>query len=180
MRKIQIDLASPCMRRTLFRIPALACASGLVLLLLLPVVAVNISGYRDDLRRHDLALAAARARQAPVAAVVPVRHSPIEPGQAAVVNAAVMQLNLPWQMLKDAIQATSSVKVALLALDPDARKRTLRITAETKTTDDMIGYIELVKAQDCFAAVTLTRHEINEQDPNHPVRFQLDAQWRQP
>jgi Tfp pilus assembly protein PilN len=44
----------------------------------------------------------------------------------------------------------------------------------------MIGYVERMKAQDWFANVTLTRHEIDDQDQNHPVRFQLDAQWRQP
>ncbi|HZV65151.1 MAG TPA: PilN domain-containing protein, partial [Telluria sp.] len=66
------------------------------------------------------------------------------------------------------------------ALEPDARKRTMRITAEAKTSDDMIAYVEQLKQQELFAAVVLTRHEINDQDPNKPIRFQLDAQWTAP
>ena len=68
----------------------------------------------------------------------------------------------------------------LLALEPDARKHVLRLTAEVKNSDDMIGYIELLKQQEFFSAVTLTRHEVSELDPNRPLRFQLDAEWRAP
>jgi hypothetical protein len=31
-----------------------------------------------------------------------------------------------------------------------------------------------------FSAVALLRHEVNELDPNRPLRFQLDAQWSAP
>ena len=49
--------------------------------------------------------------------------------------------------------------------------------AEAKTSDDMIAYIEQLKKQEFFTAVLLTKHEINEQDPNKPWRFQFEAQW---
>jgi hypothetical protein len=43
--------------------------------------------------------------------------------QADAVNAAVMQLNLPWRALHDAVAAATPASIALLALEPDARKR---------------------------------------------------------
>jgi Tfp pilus assembly protein PilN len=181
MRKIQADLSSPSLRRTLYRTPRLVRALFFIVLVLVPPAVTNVAVYVADLKRYDAAVAARQVRQAPPAAVSPVVHQPQVPQeQAAAVNAAVMQLNLPWRALRDAVQATTPKNVALLAIEPDARKQVLRITAEAKTSDDMIGYVEQMKALDSFAAVALTRHEINEQDPNHPVRFQLDAQWRQP
>lgn len=53
----------------------------------------------------------------------------------------------------------------------------LKATAEAKASDDMVGYVEQLKKQGLFSNVLLTRHEINEQDPNKPIRFQLEAEW---
>jgi Tfp pilus assembly protein PilN len=132
-------------------------------------------------RAFDAQLAALRVRaSAPAAAPVPAAGPAISAAQAAAVNGAVLQLNLPWRALHDAIGAATPRSIALLALEPDARKRTMRITAEAKTSDDMIAYVEQLKQQELFAAVVLTRHEINDQDPNKPIRFQLDAQGMAP
>jgi Tfp pilus assembly protein PilN len=67
--------------------------------------------------------------------------------------------------------------VALLALEPDARRRSLRITAEARNSDDMLAYVAKMQEQGWFASVALVRHEIAEQEPNRPLRFQLSAQW---
>ncbi len=95
-------------------------------------------------------------------------------------NAAVLQLNLPWRALHDAIAAATPKDIALLALEPDPRRRSMKITAEARTSDEMIAYVERLKQQELFGAVALLRHEINELDPNRPIRFQLDAQWSAP
>jgi hypothetical protein len=42
----------------------------------------------------------------------------------------------------------------------------------------MIDYVQALQQQERFSSVILARHEINDQDPNHPIRFQVDAQWR--
>jgi Tfp pilus assembly protein PilN len=102
----------------------------------------------------------------------------VPPAQAGAVNASVQQLNVPWRGLHDAVQAATPATIALLALEPDAKKSSVRITAEAKTSDDMIAYVEQLQRVEWFSAVLLARHEINEQDPNRPIRFQVDAQWR--
>jgi hypothetical protein len=78
----------------------------------------------------------------------------------------------------DAVQAATPATIALLALEPDARKSSVRITAEAKNSDDMIAYVEALQRVEWFTTVLLARHEINEQDANRPIRFQIDAQWR--
>ena len=95
-------------------------------------------------------------------------------------NAAVLQLNLPWRALQDAVAAATPPAIALLALEPDARKRSCASRAEARSSDDMIDYVERLKREELFSDVALTRHEINEQDPNRPIRFQLDAAWSAP
>lgn len=97
--------------------------------------------------------------------------------QANAVNRAIAQLNLPWRDVFDAIETATPESVALLTLDPDAKKRLLKATAEAKTSDAMIAYIEQLKQEPFFDLVVLTRHEVNEQDPNRPIRFQFDAHW---
>lgn len=101
----------------------------------------------------------------------------IPESQLNAVNGAVEQLNLPWHDMFDALEAATPATIALLAVEPDAKKHVLRATAEAKTSDDMIAYVEELKKQAFFANVLLTRHEVNEQDPNKPLRFQFEAEW---
>ena len=181
MRKLCIDFAAPSVRRTLFHTPlrvwllvALACALS---------AAAALFGLRLlEARAADTALAeATRARADASLRAAPAAPQPhIAVAQAQAVNATVLQLNLPWRELHDAIAAATPASIALLALEPDAKKRTMRITAEAKNSGEMVAYVAGLKQQELFSQVALTRHEINDQDPNHPIRFQLDAEWRTP
>jgi Tfp pilus assembly protein PilN len=179
MKRVRIDFAPPSLRRTLFRTPRLAWVPVVAGLALCAVAATAAGHYLQQQRAYQAQLLALNARtQAPAAVAVALRQPPVRQEQADAVNAAILQLNLPWRSLQDALRAATPSTVALLALEPDARKRTLRITAEARGSDEMIGYVEQLQRQEWFASVTLARHEINDQDPNHPLRFQIDAQWR--
>jgi Tfp pilus assembly protein PilN len=178
MRKVRIDFAPPSLARSLLRTPRPAWA--IVWALGFTALSLAFAHAGLERRQREIALLQAQSQvrtQAPPAAAVAVRP-PVPEAQAAAVNAAVLQLNLPWRALHDAVQAGTPASIALLALEPDARRNTVRITAEAKRSDDMIAYVEALQKVEWFSAVTLARHEINEQDPNRPIRFQLDAQWR--
>ena len=181
MKRVRLDFAPPSVARSLFHTRPAAWALTVCALLLCLAGAALGGQMLASKRAVDAQLAALRVRaSAPAAAPVQAAGPAISATQAAAVNGAVLQLNLPWRALHDAIGAATPRSIALLALEPDARKRTMRITAEAKTSDDMIAYVEQLKQQELFAAVVLTRHEINDQDPNKPIRFQLDAQWTAP
>lgn len=180
MKKVRIDFAPPSLGRALFRGPRPALALLCAALALTPLLASNIGQYRRLLREQEAVQAqalAVAARTQAARAPAPAR-APVAPAQADAVNAAVLQLNLPWRALHDSVQSATPAGIALLALEPDAKRRSLRITAEAKSSDDMIGYVEQLRRQDWFDTVALVRHEINEQDPNRPIRFQIDAGWR--
>lgn len=177
MRKVRIDFAPPGLRRTVLRAPRPAWALLVMSLSLAPSLAGAGFKYEALLRAQARAQARSEAAAARAPTPAPLR-APVPAAQANAVNAAVLQLNLPWRALHDAVQRATPATIALLALEPDAKKRSLRITAEARSSDDMIGYVEQLRQQDGFSAVGLVRHEINEQDPNRPIRFQIDAEWR--
>jgi len=179
MKPMQIDFAPRSLRRTLHGLhPVLLAAGVLGAVLCLGAV---LTGWKMAEQRRERAhqIQHLRERQAALsAAPVTVVRSAIPEAQASFVNTAIMQLNLPWRALQDAVAAATPRTVALVALEPDPRKQVLKITAETKGSDEMVGYVEELKQQELFTSVVLTRHEINEQDPNRPLRFQLEATWQ--
>ena len=181
MKGLPIDFAPPCLQRTLHRTTMRAWVLGAVGLALCVAAAVLGARMLARQKADDALLDAARARASVPVVVALANAAPrISQQQAGAVNAAVMQLNLPWRALQDAIGAATPPTIAMLALEPDARKRSMKITAEAKSSDAMIAYVEKLKEQELFAGVKLTRHEINEQDPARPIRFQIDAEWVAP
>lgn len=184
MSRIEIDFAPRGLRRSLHQLPPALLAAGVIGLAL--CVGAALAGYRtlDQQHQREAHLRHLQQRQAALAQASAARPraaaSVIAPDQAAAVNAAVLQLNLPWRELTDAVAAATPPTVALLTLEPDARKQVLRVSAETKTSDDMIAYLEQIKQQAFFSSVLLTRHEVMELDPNKPIRFQFEAVWSRP
>lgn len=179
MKAMKIDFAPRTLRRVLFHLhPAVLALAGAGALLCAGA-AVGTYALVEQKRERQHQLQHLQTRVAALSArPVEVAKVAIPEAQAAFVNGAVLQLNLPWRELQDAVLAATPRKVALVAMEPDPRKRVLKITAETKTSDDMVDYVAALKEQDSFSGVILTRHEINEQDPNRPLRFQLEATWQ--
>lgn len=181
MKPVQIDFAPPSLRRTLLRTPA----RGAVLLLALAGIGfaalAQYQSYREEREQLDALQVALAARSQAARPAVALQPKLVLPeAQVQAVNDAVMQLNVPWRDLYEAVRAATPPNVALLALEPDAKRRTLRITAETRNSDDMLAYVARMQEQNWFGSVVLTRHEIAEQDPNRPLRFQVAAQWGGP
>jgi len=186
MQRTRIDFAPPGLRRTLFRapphlvfvVPAIVALSAAAL-----VQADRYVEQKAELEALQAALAARSQASVAVAAASVAPPAPkiaLSPAQASAVNAAVMQLNLPWRDLAEAVASATPASVALLSLEPDAKRRQLRITAEARSSDDMLAYVSRMQAEEGFSSVVLTRHEVMEQDPNRPLRFQISAEWSAP
>ena len=179
MKRTRIDFAPPGLRRTLFRAPPqLVFMVPAVLALCIPTLLLGQHYFeqKDELQALQAALAARNAP--PPVAVAPAPKIAIAPAQANAVNAAVAQLNLPWRDLAAALGEATPESIALLALEPDAKRRTVRISAEARSSDDMLAYVARLQAEEWFSSVVLTRHEVMQQDPNRPLRFQIVATWR--
>lgn len=178
MRRTRIDFAPRSLRRSLFQTPPRMLGPLIAAATACSLAAIYGWGYLKQQEELEALRAALAARSAaPVRKVAAPRLPPLPETQAKAINDAILQLNLPWRDLHDAVRAATPAQVALLSLEPDAKRRTLRISAEARSSDDMFAYVGQMHAQQWFSSVVLTRHEVVEQDPNRPIRFQINAQW---
>lgn len=178
MKPIRIDFAPASAARTLRRTSPRTwffAVAGLLLSGYGAYTAMQLHEQHASAQRQMQTLAAKqeqRTAQRPA-----LKKAAIPDSQAAAVNSAVAQLNLPWRDVLTALEEATPPTIALLAVEPDAKKSLVKGLAEAKSSDGMIGYIEQLKQQEFFHAVILTKHETNDQDPNRPLRFQFEAHW---
>jgi hypothetical protein len=119
----------------------------------------------------DRAGAVARGQSAPRTA----RATPAERDGGARIAA---QLNTPWSELLDALEQATPDSVALVAIEPDAGQRSVRLQVEGKTLDALLAYANDLGTVPLFSSVALTKHETNEQDANRPVRLGIELRLR--
>ncbi|HEY8026813.1 MAG TPA: hypothetical protein VIF60_19895 [Burkholderiaceae bacterium] len=178
MKRIAIDFAPRTLRHALFQtgpfVVLVACVAA-ALCAWAGMAAYDVS-KQIDAAENKLSLL--KGRVAESSAVKPVMApSKLTEAQANAVNNAIAQLNVPWRDILDAVEGATPATIGLLALEPDAKRNVVRGMAEAKSSGDMIAYIEALKKQGFFDIVILTKHEVNDLDPNKPLRFQFEAQW---
>jgi Tfp pilus assembly protein PilN len=134
-------------------------------------------GWQD--RQVGVALAEALAAAPPEARTTARRATRAAPGeQREAVESARAQLQVPWSDLFVRLEANRPKRIALVALEADARKTEATVTAEAKNARDMLAWIDELKDKAGFASVTLASHTLREDDPQQPIRFVLRVVWR--
>ncbi len=91
------------------------------------------------------------------------------------IDQVLRQLETPWGAIFESVESASSKEIALLGLQPDTQQRLLRIIAEARTQDDMLDYVKRLGAGAALSDVHLVNHQLQTQDPNHPLRFTVQA-----
>lgn len=99
--------------------------------------------------------------------------------EIAKANEVLRRITLPWDDLFLAIESAAPGEVALLSMEPEAEKRTLKIAGEAKHVKAMLDYIRLLEGRPMLHTVTLSNHQVQVTDPQRPVRFTLVAGWRE-
>jgi hypothetical protein len=149
---------------------AALCALGLA-----AALALGIS-FREKLaerNRLDAALGAA----------APPRHSAPSPESlksAAEAAAVERDLDLPWTRLLAELEDASHDKasrVSVLNVEPDPGKQLVRITAEVRELPDAISFLQRLQKSTILRYPMLEGHERRKDDPEHPVRIKLAAEW---
>jgi hypothetical protein len=93
-------------------------------------------------------------------------------------NAVAQELARRWDRIFLAIESANAGDVALLGIEPDARKGVVRITAEAKGKNQMLDYLARLQAAQPLQRVMLEQHEVMAQAPERPVRFVVSAEWQ--
>jgi Tfp pilus assembly protein PilN len=88
-----------------------------------------------------------------------------------------VQLKLPWNELFASVEAAATPDVALLSIESDTGGRRVKIAAEARDPGAMLEYLRFLGAQPGLANVYLQNHQVQQQDPQKPVRFVLGADW---
>lgn len=178
MKRVGFDFAPPSLALGLARVSLFAWLVGIG-----AVIAIACAGRQLRLMKQERELVSMQGQNAQrhlrrATSVEAPRRPPIPDPQVDAVNQAVGQLNLPWRDLFDAIDTSTPANIALLSITPDARKQLVRGVAEAASSAAMLDYIRTLKRHPFFSEAVLTRHEVNDKDPNRPIRFQFDVIWR--
>lgn len=150
-----------------------------VLILALAVAGFLVLRYRDaqnQLATLDAASGLLNADRRPQRAVPKERLEQ----EAKIIDAAVRQLTLPWAQMIEAVERASSSDVVVLQLQPEAQQRTLRLTAEAKNGEAMLGYVRRLGESRVLSAVYLASHQVQMEDPLRPIQFSVQASFRNP
>jgi hypothetical protein len=168
-RPVRLDLVAPVHQARLAG--AVLCFLGLAVALALGVAFRRNLAERD---RLDAALAAtARPRR--------VAPAPELLESAAEAAAIEHELGIPWTRLLAELEAASrdsAAKVSLLRIEPDPGKGLVRITAEVRSLPDALAYLRRLQTIAVLRHPMLESHERRKDDPEHPLRVKLSAEWR--
>jgi hypothetical protein len=113
------------------------------------------------------------------------RHDPAEDARNAALGEqagrVALELGAPWTRLLAELEAASrdsNGQVAVLSIEPDAAKHQVRISGESADLPLALAYVQRLQASPLMRYPMLDSHEVRSDDPQHPVRFALTAEWR--
>jgi len=120
------------------------------------------------------------ANESIVARAQPRRHvAAVSADEAAAARDTVERLGLPWGKLFAALEAAGNDQVALLAIEPDTKTGTVKISGDSKDYLAALTYVLNLSHADALSHVQLVRHEVKQNDPQHPVTFSISAAWNE-
>lgn len=95
-------------------------------------------------------------------------------------NTIVRQLNIPWYDIFEQLEKSTPQDVALLSVEPDGQRATIKIQAEAKSLDSLLAYAAGLQQQGIFGRLSYSKHETNDQDPNKPIRLIFELEVKAP
>jgi hypothetical protein len=90
-------------------------------------------------------------------------------------------LGIPWTRLLAELEAAShdcADRVSLLMVEPDPGKHLVQITAEVRGMPDALTYLKRLQKSEVLRYPMLESHERRKDDPQHPLRIRVSAEWR--
>ena len=101
------------------------------------------------------------------------------PEEIALARDTVERLGLPWTKLFAALESAANDQVALLAIEPDTKTGTVKISGDSKDYLAALGYVLNLSQAEALSNVQLVRHEVKQNDPQRPVAFSISAAWNE-
>jgi Tfp pilus assembly protein PilN len=132
-----------------------------------------LSSQIQDLRQQSIAVKTKQQQKAQV----PV--STLSSVQIRGYNTVIRQLNVPWKHVFKDLEAMTPLDVALISIEPDGARSTIKLVAEAKSLTTLLRYSSQLQHNGIFDRITYSKHETNEQDANKPIRLSFELELRQ-
>jgi len=151
------------------------------------VVAIGSTLYVADIRERTRGMTAEltslqRTEQRAANRAAPAAM--ITADQAGSINDAVRRLNMEWSGILAALGDTDAAvgngvnRVALLTLEPDPATGVVKLSAEAKSLGAMLNYQKQLESRASIESAVITRHEVQLDHAQAPVRFLVEARMR--
>jgi len=88
-------------------------------------------------------------------------------------------MNVPWGDLFVAIESAEDGTVALLAMQPDPRSRSVLIGGQARSLPAVFAYMQRLERTNRLRDVVMVNHELKSKEPGQPIAFTLSAGWRE-
>ena len=105
------------------------------------------------------------------------KSSALKSDEVMAVKSAIKEIALPWSALFKSLESVS-VDVKLLALEPNAKQRTLHITAVALDSDSMMRYVDELAQQKILKEVVLKSQEPSDINGLKAIKFEIGASWQ--
>jgi len=145
-------------------------------LLLAGVAVLPLLPLRADIEARTQAVSA--ERRASAAADAPIELSATDRRRQTQARRLLVQLDAPWNELFNLLEQNADPQVGLLRLEPDAASGQIRLMAMARDLGAMAAWLRRLEQDPRLGDVQIVQHQIEEQQPGRPVRFNIVARWR--
>lgn len=104
----------------------------------------------------------------------PVLRTGLTPDQRQSLRSSLVQIHSPWPQLFEQLERSTPPDVALVSMEVQAARAVLRIQAEARSIDGLLGYAYALQHQAAFGRLTLISHEPNERHAARPHRLTFE------
>jgi hypothetical protein len=128
------------------------------------------------------ALAGAETRLAKIARPVDgarpgTRQRTATTEEIAAARETYQRLAMPWNQLFGALESAATERVTLVAVEPDAKTGTVKISGEGRDYPAVLDYVVQLRAAPTLAGAHLVKHELRQDGPQPFVGFSVAATW---
>ena len=138
----------------------------------------GVGGRRTGTRANHATQAAAGTSQ-PATKAQAAGQPRRRPAGLAAAFGLRRQWRTDWDGLYQALEQAQFKGIALLQIQPDARRSQLKLVGEALSEADLHDYLRRLQQTGRLREAVLAQSIVDDKQPHQPIRFQLQAEWVQ-
>jgi hypothetical protein len=99
------------------------------------------------------------------------------PEEITAARETYQRLAMPWNQLFTALESAATERVTLVAVEPDAKSGTVKISGEGRDYPAVLDYIVQLRGAPTLTGAHLVKHEQRQDGPQPSVAFSVAATW---